>query len=219
MIWPFIPEFTAEARGTEQDLGFYVGILASSFFCAQFSTSIVWGWASDTFGRRPVILLGLTGSTLAMMLLGVSRTYGLAMCSRIMAGMLNGNIGATKALMSELLPGHLRAQGFGLLSFNWGLGSVLGPIVGGFLSRPAEQFGWSAPFWSQFPYFLPCMFSAGVSFLGIAIGYFFLQDGPEFKAPDNWRENLPDCEGWESTAIGRTLRSACCCGGCCGHTR
>jgi len=192
ILWPFVPDFTKETRGTDEDLGFYVGMLASSFFIAQLVASIFWGWAADVFGRRPVILLGLSGSIFAVMIFGFAKSYWVGMLSRVASGLLNGNVVATKAMMSELLPGKLRAQGFSLLGFNWGLGSVIGPLVGSFLAHPAEQFGLDSPFLKEFPYFLPCLFSAFISFMGISVGYFRLQEGAAFTPADDWREAVPN---------------------------
>lgn len=67
--------------------------LASSFFFAQFCTAIFWGYMSDRYGRRPIILLGLCGSAVASILFGLSKSLAWAIVSRSICGFLNGKRG------------------------------------------------------------------------------------------------------------------------------
>jgi MFS family permease len=62
----------------EKDIGWYVGMLASSFCLAQLFTSLPWGWISDRIGRRPVILIGLVGNAITCSLFGWSKSFGFA---------------------------------------------------------------------------------------------------------------------------------------------
>lgn len=76
------------------DSGFYVGLLAAAFCAAQFVSSGIWGAVSDRAGRKRSLMLGMVGSVAALLVFGFSVTYAQAMAGRIVAGILNGNIGA-----------------------------------------------------------------------------------------------------------------------------
>lgn len=98
----------------------------------------------------------------------------------------NGNIGVLKSMVSELTIDHLphqRAQAFSLLPLMYGLGSIIGPILGGFLSHPVENIpivfgnlGFITDFLRNYPYFLPCFISAMICVCGLIFGFFFLQE-------------------------------------------
>lgn len=89
-------------------------------------------------------------------------------------------------MVSELTIDHLphqRAQAFSLMPLMYGLGSIIGPILGGFLSHPVENLpmifgnlGVVTEFLSYYPYFLPCFISAMICVCGLTFGYFFLQE-------------------------------------------
>ncbi|CAH1768179.1 13673_t:CDS:2 [Entrophospora sp. SA101] len=137
----------------DKEIGFYAGLIASSFFFAQFCFSIFWGYMSDKFGRRPILLFGLFGNMVTCFMFGLSKNLLWAIASRSTCGMLNGNIGVAK--------------------------SMLGPVIGGFLSHPADNFPkifGNCPFLKSFPYFLPCFVASIVSFIGLIIGYFYLPE-------------------------------------------
>ncbi|CAG8678321.1 11726_t:CDS:2, partial [Acaulospora morrowiae] len=73
----------------EKQIGRYAGLIASSFFFSQFCFSIFWGYMSDKFGRRPILLIGLVGNIITSILFGISRSLIWAIASRSACGMLN----------------------------------------------------------------------------------------------------------------------------------
>lgn len=87
----------------EDEIGFYVGFIASAFSLAQFLTSIFWGWLSDRIGRRPVLLIGLIGNAVSTLSFGLSHSLVWAILSRGACGFLNGNIGVAKCVMVRLI--------------------------------------------------------------------------------------------------------------------
>ncbi|OZJ06400.1 hypothetical protein BZG36_00665 [Bifiguratus adelaidae] len=162
--------------GDEREIGFYAGLLSSSFFLAQFCTSIFWGRMSDLYGRRPVILIGLMGNSLSVMLFGLSKTFVMAVAARMLCGILNGNVGVAKSVLGEITDHTNQARAFSVFGLCWGVGMVAGPILGGFLAEPALRFPllFDTPFWRAYPYFLPCLVSSIGSFVGwlVAFAYF-----------------------------------------------
>ena len=83
-------------------IGMYVGYIASSFAIAQFLTSMFWGYMSDKFGRKPIILLGLIGTAISLLLFGLSKSLTWAIATRTLCGLLNGNVGIVKSVVAEI---------------------------------------------------------------------------------------------------------------------
>ncbi|KAK9719506.1 hypothetical protein K7432_004751 [Basidiobolus ranarum] len=169
---------------SDEDVSSYAGLIAASFAIAQFFSGVPWGWLSDRIGRKPVILMGLIGSTVGIIMFGLSRSFTMAIISRSIAGILNGNIGVIKSLLAEITDKSNRAKAFSLLPLVWGVGSVVGPLLGGLLSEPATQypsvFGNNATM-IKFPYLLPCLIGSCISLAGSIFGLFFLEETLEAK--------------------------------------
>ena len=83
--------------------GHKAGYLAGAFYVGTFVSNPFWGWLSDTWGRRPVLLLGVCGCISAEILFGFSQNFGWAMGARTLWGILNGNMfGTTKVYVTEV---------------------------------------------------------------------------------------------------------------------
>lgn len=84
----------------------HISVLAGAFYVGTFVSNTLWphwGWLSDTWGRRPVLLLGVCGCISAEILFGFSQNFGWAMGARILWGILNGNMfGTTKVYVTEV---------------------------------------------------------------------------------------------------------------------
>ncbi|KAF8442387.1 major facilitator superfamily domain-containing protein [Boletus edulis BED1] len=117
-IFPFINQLIGELGITEGDnrkIGYYAGFIESLFFFTQALTTWQWCRLSDFIGRRPVILTGLLGLTVSTFAFGLSRTLGTLIISRCIAGILNGNIGVMKGMLSDLTDHTNMAQVFTLV--------------------------------------------------------------------------------------------------------
>jgi MFS family permease len=178
VIWPFLPYMMSNFGVADEDIGLYAGYFAGSFFVMQLLTAAIWGCVSDRIGRRPTLLMGLLGSMIAMACLGFSPSIGWAVVSRSLAGALNGNIGVTKCMVSELLPKNKQARAMALLSFNWGIGSVVAPMIGGFLADPVKLYGSQSELLATYPYILPCLASSLISVVGVVLGAAYLPESP-----------------------------------------
>ncbi|KAL6055098.1 putative peptide/nitrate transporter [Balamuthia mandrillaris] len=144
-------------------IGYKAGYLASCFTLGQFSSSFLWGWLADKWGRRPVLLLGSSGTLLAILLFGTSTTFYWALAMRTLHGMLNGNIGVTKTYLAEITDTSNRAVAFSAIGLVSGLARIAGPIIGGFLAQPAVKYPAVFPkgsFFDHFPYLMPCLVGA-----------------------------------------------------------
>ncbi|KAJ8595483.1 MFS general substrate transporter, partial [Rhizopogon salebrosus TDB-379] len=164
--------------GDDAAVGYYAGIIESLFFVAQALTVLRWSRLSDRIGRKPVLLVGLSGTCISMLCFGLSTNFWSLVVSRIVCGVLNGNIGVMKTMVGELTDSTNMAQGFALIPIIWCIGAFIGPLMGGTLARPQDHwptlFGHS--FWGRYPYFLPCAVSACLLFLAFFVLLFFLEE-------------------------------------------
>ncbi|TPX60660.1 hypothetical protein PhCBS80983_g01618 [Powellomyces hirtus] len=119
-------------------LGTYVGLITSAFCIAQLVTALPWGWLSDRIGRKPVLLIGLSGNAIFMSLFGVAGLYWQAVFFRTACGALNGNVGVAKSIIGEITNESNRSLAFALWETAFGLGAIVGPMIGGLLADPTK---------------------------------------------------------------------------------
>ncbi|KAG1745816.1 MFS general substrate transporter [Suillus paluster] len=180
-IFPYINQLIRElgiTGGNDAAVGYYAGIIESLFYVAQALTVLKWSRLSDRVGRKPVLLVGLSGSCISILCFGLSTTFWSLVISRCMCGVLNGNVGVMKTMMAELTDSTNMAQGFALIPIVWSIGCCVGPLIGGTLARPQDH--WPAlfanPFWGKYPYFLPCAVAACLFVVVIFAQSLFLEE-------------------------------------------
>ncbi|CAK3893326.1 membrane [Lecanosticta acicola] len=116
------------------------GLLAAAFTGAQFLTAIMWGRLADSemFGRKRVILIGLLGTAIGSLGFGFSESFAVAMLWRAAGGMLNGNMGVMRTMISEIVKEKkFQSRAFLLLPMTFNIGVIVGPLLGGLLADPA----------------------------------------------------------------------------------
>ncbi|KAJ3898999.1 major facilitator superfamily multidrug-resistance, DHA1 sub-family [Lentinula edodes] len=167
VIYPFITKAvrrTGITEGNEKKTGYYAGVLESTFFLAESFSVYPIGRLSDFYGRKPILLIGPLGLSVAMLSFGLSQSFWWMVLSRAAMGVFNGNIGVSKTLMAESTDDTNRADAFTLMPIIWTVGSTVGPTLGGVLADPAARwphvFG-KLRFFIQYPWFLSC-FAAGL---------------------------------------------------------
>ncbi|TNY17581.1 major facilitator superfamily domain-containing protein [Rhodotorula diobovata] len=181
LIFPFVAQSVADTGITKdpRKIGYYAGIIESLFALTTFSTVLAWGRLSDRIGRKPVLIIGLSGVTLSIVSFGLSRSFTGLVVSRCMGGALNGNVAVIKSVLGEITDESNQGRAFSFLPLAWSLGSVIGPLLGGYLSHPADNFprlfGHST-FLRENPYVLPCLIGALFPFLGAVVGFLFLEE-------------------------------------------
>ena len=132
MVLPLMPLYAADLhfQASAPEIGWLMAI----YSIMQFLFSPLWGRLSDRIGRRPVLLIGLFGSSLSYLVYGLSESLLVLFLSRGMAGIMGANIAVAQAAMADLTPKEGRTRAMGLIGAAFGLGFVLGPALGGFVS-------------------------------------------------------------------------------------
>ena len=114
--------------------GWVLGLLGASYSVDQFFFAPLWGQLSDRYGRRPILLMSLAGSTIAFFgFAGATalNSLGLLLASRFFQGVFAANISAAQAYIADVTPPQKRAGGMAMIGAAFGIGFVLGPVLGG----------------------------------------------------------------------------------------
>ena len=180
IIIPVAPKLIMELTGEGVSAASrYGGWLSFAYALMQFLFAPVLGALSDRYGRRPVLLLSLLGFGIDYIILAIAPSMFWLFLARVLSGMAGASITTASAYVADVSPPEQRAQNFGLIGAAFGLGFIIGPLLGGVLG----EYGTRVPFW----------FAAGLSILNCLYGFFVL---PESLAPENrrsfdWRRANP----------------------------
>ncbi|KAJ2294427.1 hypothetical protein IW141_000268 [Coemansia sp. RSA 355] len=123
-----------------QDVSFYAGLLLSSYAICQAITIMYWGPLSDRIGRRPTLLMGLTGDLATFVLFGLSKSYKWAIITRSLNGLFAGNSAVVKSVVAEISDNSNRPRMMALLPLMWNIGAAAGSAIGGLLADPVSQY-------------------------------------------------------------------------------
>lgn len=182
-ILPYLSQMTADLMGLDEEkeqklVGYYGGFIISSYYLTQLVCSPIWGFLSDRFGRKPILLIGLLGTTLTCLMFGFTKWFFMALLIRGFYGFANGNIGIVKTYLREITDHTNQPRAFSILGTIYPIGYMIGPLIGGFLSRPAQKFPllFNNFIFTTFPYLLPNILLAGIAFIGFITGIFFLSE-------------------------------------------
>ncbi len=126
IILPYLPYYAAELGATGIGLGF----LFTAYSLAQLFGAAVLGRLSDRFGRRPILLISLAGSTTGMVASGLAETLLTLCLARAVAGLFGGSIATAQAYVADVTAPEERAKYMGLVGASIGLGFVVGPALG-----------------------------------------------------------------------------------------
>lgn len=143
LLIPVVPRLVQALTGRgPESASFENGLLMSAFALTTFLFSPLLGRLSDRFGRRPVLLLATAGTVLDYALCAVAHWFPLLLVARLIAGMFGASSSVANAALADVTPPDERSRTFGLSSAVFGLGLILGPIIGG----SVMTFGLSVPF-------------------------------------------------------------------------
>lgn len=136
-VLPFYVERLALAGGaSNKSAVLHVGLLTGVYAVMQLLFAPLWGRWSDRMGRRPLILIGIAGYILAQVLFGLSTSLWLLYAARILGGLLSSaTLPVSAAYVTDMTTGPERSRGMAWLGTATSLGVVVGPALGGMLSR------------------------------------------------------------------------------------
>lgn len=141
----------------------FAGIIASLYAFMQFLFSPFWGARSDRIGRRPVLLLTVAGNALSYLLLVFSGSFVVFLLSRILGGIMGGNLAVAVASVADVTSRENRAKGMGIVGAAFGLGFLTGPTIGGLTSGfnlLTAHPGLAA--WGLHPFSVPALIALGL---------------------------------------------------------
>jgi MFS family permease len=164
ILIPVLPEY-ADHLGAS---AFEVALIVAIYALTQLLFLPAWGWFSDRFGRRPVILVSLAGTVASFILLAFADDLATIYLSRILGGFFAASIGAAQAVVTDVTAPSARADGMGKIGAALGVAFVLGPALGGLLAG----FGPKVPFYAV----------SAIAFVNLVVAWFFL---PETRPADD----------------------------------
>ncbi|MFD2307166.1 MFS transporter [Enterococcus termitis] len=173
IVSPILPFLVADYTPDPKIQATAVTLLMSVYALAIFVAAPILGALSDRYGRRPVLILSLLGSALGYFIFGLGGALWVLFLGRIIEGATGGEISAIFAYFADITPANERTKYFGWISALVGVGTALGPIIGGALAT----FGHRVPMYA----------GAIITLINAVYGYFFM---PESLTPDKRTANL-----------------------------
>jgi MFS transporter, DHA1 family, tetracycline resistance protein len=179
LIIPVLPPLVGTFTASQADHAFWFGAVAFSFGIANFFGAPILGALSDHYGRRPVMLIGFCGLALSFFVTALATALWMLIAVRLFSGAMQANAAVANAYVADISAPHERAKRFGMLGAAFGLGFMLGPVVGGLLGAIDLH--------------LPFYVAGSLSVINLCYGYFVLPESlqPEHRRPFNWRAANP----------------------------
>ena len=164
LIIPVVPKLIEDLLHTTNisKVALIGGLLTFSYAIMQFLFAPVLGNLSDKYGRRPVLLFSLLGFGLDYLLLAFAPSIGWLFVGRIIAGITGASMTTASAYIADISTPETRAQNFGMIGAAFGLGFIVGPMIGGLLGEMGPR--------------IPFLVAAGLALLNAAYGYFVLPE-------------------------------------------
>src|SRR5450830_1406093 len=158
LIFPILPRLLQEVTQAA-NVAPYIGIMTALYALMQFIFAPVLGALSDRLGRRPVLLLSLAGAAVNYLFLAFAPSLWMLLLGRAIAGVTSANVSVATAYITDISPEETRARRFGLLSAVFGMGFIVGPVLGGVLGD----------YWLRLPFIAAAVLNAGNFLLALFV--------------------------------------------------
>ncbi|WET51023.1 TCR/Tet family MFS transporter [Chryseobacterium indologenes] len=180
IILPVVPKLIGELIHSDiTEAATYGGWLGFAYAFTQFIFSPIVGNLSDQYGRRPILLISLLGFALDYLLLAIAPSIGWLFAGRIIAGLTGASISTASAYIADVSTDETRTKNFGLIGAAFGLGFIIGPVIGGVLGHYGAR--------------LPFYVASVLCLLNFLYGYFILPESLDKtkRRPFDWRRANP----------------------------
>ncbi len=180
IIYPILPALITTLTGKGlSGAAELAGLLTASYAVMQFIFAPIVGSLSDQHGRRPILMLCMAGFFVDYLFLAVAHNIQLLFAGEIIAGIFGASYTAASAYMGDIANDETRAKYFGLLNAAYGLGLVIGPVIGGLLGGINVR--------------MPFLFAAVLSLICALLVYFFLPESlaKKNRRPFSWKTANP----------------------------
>ncbi|MFM9968735.1 MAG: MFS transporter [Burkholderiales bacterium] len=162
LIIPVLPALVGTLTASQVDQAFWYGVVTFTFSFANFFGSPILGTLSDSRGRRPILLIGFCGLALSFFATALATALWMLIAVRIFSGAMQANMTVAGAYVADISAPADRAKRFGLLGSMFGVGFILGPIMGGVLGAVNLH--------------LPFFVAGGLAVVNLLYGYFVLPE-------------------------------------------
>lgn len=172
LIFPILPRLLQEVTHAG-NIAPYIGIMTALYALMQFIFAPVLGALSDNLGRRPVLLISLAGAAINYLVMAFAPALWMLLLGRAVAGLTSANVSVAMAYITDISAEDRRASRFGLFNATFGIGFIIGPVLGGLLG---DQ-------WLR----LPFIAAAALNACNMLLAYFVL---PESRTPTREKIDL-----------------------------
>lgn len=165
IIMPVVPFLVLPYTSNSEEQAIAVTMLTAVYAVCVFFVAPALGTLSDKYGRRPILLICLVGSAVGYIVFGIGGALWVLFAGRIIEGITGGSISTIFAYFADIIPPQQRTKYFGWVSAIVGVGTIIGPTLGGLLAR--------------FGYSVPLFFGAIITLLNVVYGFFFMPESLE----------------------------------------
>ncbi|MBK1839071.1 TCR/Tet family MFS transporter [Azospirillum sp. YIM B02556] len=158
LIFPILPSLLQDVTRSD-DVALYIGLLTALYAVMQFFFAPVLGSLSDRLGRRPVLLISLAGAAVNYVFLAFASSLWMLLLGRAIAGLTSANVSVATAYITDISREQMRARRFGLFNAMFGIGFIVGPVLGGLLGDH----------WLRLPFVAAAALNAGNFLLALLI--------------------------------------------------
>jgi len=172
LIFPILPSLLQDVTHAG-NVAPYIGIMTALYAIMQFVFAPVLGSLSDRLGRRPVLLISLAGAAINYLFLAFAPSLWTLLLARAIAGLTSANVSVATAYITDISAEDQRARRFGLLNAMFGIGFIVGPVLGGILGD----------YWVRLPFIAAAILNGG----NLLLALFAL---PESRTPSRGKIDL-----------------------------